>query len=70
MSIVFELNARRVRHVLVSRKGDRIAAIVAGRALPTRETEEGRVAVLPNGALPWAQKMGLRVYSPTSLTQA
>ena len=70
MSIVFELKAHKVRHVLLRRKNDRVACIVAGRALPTVETEEGRVAVLPNGALPWAQRMGLEVYSPTSLMQA
>lgn len=64
MAIVFKLNPRKVRHQLLARRGDRTAALVCGRTVPTVEIEDGRLAVLPNGALPWAQKMGLEVYSP------
>lgn len=70
MAIVFKLNPRKVRHQLLARRGDRTAALVCGRTVPTVEVEDGRLAVLPNGALPWAQKMGLEVYSPASLMQA
>lgn len=61
--IAFDLKRHTVKHVLLARKGDRIAAQVCGRTVPTVETETGRMALLPNGALPWAQKMGLAVYS-------
>ena len=38
--------------------------------LGTVKVPDGRLAVLPNGALPRAQKRGLEVYSPASLMQA
>ena len=63
MAIVFKLNPRKVRHQLLARRGARIAALVCGRTVPTVEVEEGRLAVLPNGALPWAERMGIQVYS-------
>lgn len=63
MAIVFKLNPRKVRHQLLARRGARIAALVCGRKVPTVEIEDGRLAVLPNGALPWAQRMGIEVYS-------
>lgn len=57
-------NLKRARHTLRRRRGDRIAAEICGRKLPTVETEEGRDALLPNGSLEWAMKLGLPVYSP------
>ena len=63
MAIVFKLNPRKVRHQLLARRGARVAALVCGRKVPTVEVEDGRLAVLPNGALPWAQQMGIEVFS-------
>ena len=63
MAIVFKLNPRKVRHQLLARRGARVAALVCGRKVPTVEIEDGRLAVLPNGALPWAQQMGIEVFS-------
>ena len=62
--IAFDLKRHTIKHVLLARKGDRVAARVAGRTVPTVETEQGRMALLPNGAMPWAKKMGLAIYSP------
>lgn len=63
MAIVFKLNPRKVRHQLVARRGDKVAALILGRKVPTVEVDEGRIALLPNGAMPWAQRMGIEVYS-------
>lgn len=63
MAIVFKLNPRKIRHQLLARRNQRIAALVCGRKVPTVEVDEGRVALLPNGAMPWAKRMGIEVYS-------
>lgn len=63
MAIVFKLNPRKVRYQLLARRGARVAALVCGRKVSTVEIEDGRLAVLPNGALPWAERMGIEVYS-------
>lgn len=63
MAIVFKLNPHKIRHQLLARRNQRIAALVCGRKVPTVEVDEGRVALLPNGAMPWAERMGIEVYS-------
>lgn len=65
--ICFKLESRQVRHVLYRRSRDRIGALVCGRKMPTIETEDGRLAELPDGALPWAIKMGLSVFTPVQV---
>ena len=46
MAIAFDLKRHTIKHVLLARKGDRVAAKVAGRTVPTVETEQGRMALL------------------------
>jgi len=70
MAIVFKLNPRKIRHQLVARKGDKVAALILGRKVPTVEVDEGRLAVLPNGAMSWAQQMGIEVFSDLEQARA
>ena len=65
--LAFELKPRRIRHALFRRKDGSVGVVVCGRKFPTVETEEGRQALLPNGSLSWAQKMGIDVFSPLQM---
>lgn len=55
----FKLTRAVVKHQLVTRKRDRLAAVVFDRILPTKPTEHGRIALVPKSALPWARALGL-----------
>jgi len=62
--LAFDLKPRQFKFVLFRRKNGEVGAIVCGRRFPTVETDEGRAACMPKGALSWAQKMGISVFSP------